>query len=246
MEKFESFSRKKSNTEEFIKKSKVIHGDFYDYSISDYKGVRIPIDIICPIHATFSQQPNSHLNGRGCIKCGREKTLSTQRISTDEFIKRCKEINGDRYDYSKIYLVNQIDPIEIICKKHGPFIQKPYKHVRGHGCPLCYESYGERCVSSFFDSRKIEYIKNYTFDDCINIKKLKYDFYLPKYNICVEFDGIQHREPRVLFGGISEFEKTKKRDQIKNDYCKNRGIILIRISEVSEIKNKLDFICRLK
>ena len=241
METFESFSRKKSNTEDFIKKSKLKHGDFYDYSISDYKGVQLPIDIICPIHGSFSQQPNSHLNGGGCNKCGRNKTISKQTTKPSEFIKKCIEINGDRYDYSSVKLVNQVTPIEIICRKHGSFFQKP---VRGHGCPMCYESYGERVVSTFLEVNNIKYIRNHTYKDCINIKVLRFDFYLIEYNICIEFDGIQHHEPRELFGGIKEFEKTKKRDKIKDEYCKNNNIQLIRISEITDIKNKLNFLCQ--
>ena len=74
---------------------------------------------------------------------------------------------------------------------------------------------------------------------------MPFDFYLPEYNICIEFDGIQHFEPRDAFGGKVEFEKTKLRDKIKDDYCKNNGLSLIRISNIRDIKNKLYFLCKL-
>lgn len=80
--------------------------------------------------------------------------------------------------------------------------------------------------------------------DCKYKFKLPFDFYLSDYNTCVEFDGIQHFEPRMAFGGKLEFEKTKIRDKIKDDYCKNNGINLIRISNVKEIEDKLKFLCQ--
>ena len=98
---------------------------------------------------------------------------------------------------------------------------------------MCYESYGERVVSTFLEVNNIKYIRNHTYKDCINIKVLRFDFYLIEYNICIEFDGIQHHEP-----------KTKMRDKIKDEYCKNNNIQLIRISEITDIKNKLNFLCQ--
>jgi very-short-patch-repair endonuclease len=56
------------------------------------------------------------------------------------------------------------------------------------------------------------------------------DFFLPEKNICIEYDGIQHFEPRSRFGGDKEFEIQKVRDSRKNDYCNKKNIRLIRIS----------------
>ncbi len=58
-----------SNTDEFISKSRKIHGDKYDYSLADYKGARIPIEIICQKGHIFKQIPNKHLQGHGCPIC---------------------------------------------------------------------------------------------------------------------------------------------------------------------------------
>ena len=76
---------KKLTTEEFIKKAKEIHGNKYDYSLVDYKGAHEKIKIICPTHGVFEQQPNSHLNGRGCSYCSIHNPV---KKSTEEFIKR--------------------------------------------------------------------------------------------------------------------------------------------------------------
>ena len=68
---------------------------------------------------------------------------------------------------------------------------------------------------------------------------LKFDFYLPDYNCCIEYDGKQHFEPIDYFGGKNGFIKTQERDDIKNQYCKNNDIKLIRIP-YTDLK-KLDF-----
>ena len=90
-------------------------------------------------------------------------------------------------------------------------------------------------ISEVLDSLNIHYETEYSFDDCKDIRNLRFDFYLPNYNTCVEYDGEQHFKP-VRFdkhnsrGTPQErFEKVKYRDKLKNDYCKNNNITLIRI-----------------
>ena len=57
--------------------------------------------------------------------------------------------------------------------------------------------------------------------------------------MCIEYDGIQHFEPIKLFGGEKEFLKTQKKDRIKNEYCINNNIRLIRISNVNDVEKLL-------
>jgi len=90
--------------------------------------------------------------------------------------------------------------------------------------------YGEKKIIKVLENENIDYIHQYKFEDCININKLIFDFYLPKLNTCIEFDGKQHFEPIDFFGGQESFDKLKVRDKIKNDYCFNKNIKMIRIS----------------
>ena len=100
---------------------------------------------------------------------------------------------------------------------------------------------GERTITLFLDKKKY-YILNHqkTFDDLIFFSKLKFDFYLPKYNTIIEYDGIQHFEPVVFLGGDEEFEKNKQRNLLKNEYCVKNNIKLIRISYKEDILSRLD------
>lgn len=91
------------------------------------------------------------------------------------------------------------------------------------------QSYGEFKIEEFLIINKIHYIKEHTFDTCKNIKNLRFDFYLPSLNICVEYDGEQHFIAYSLYGGENALNITKKHDKIKNKWCKNNKIKLIRI-----------------
>jgi very-short-patch-repair endonuclease len=90
--------------------------------------------------------------------------------------------------------------------------------------------YGEKKIIEFLKNKKIIFLHQHSFDDCIHIKKLIFDFYLPCEKICIEFDGRQHFEPIEYFGGLDAFNSLKIRDGIKNDYCENKGYKIIRIS----------------
>lgn len=60
------------------------------------------------------------------------------KLTTEEFIKRAREVHGDKYVYSKVSYVNSNIPVTLICKKHGPFVVLPIKHIHRHrGCPQC-------------------------------------------------------------------------------------------------------------
>lgn len=96
-------------------------------------------------------------------------------------------------------------------------------------------SLGEVKIMQVLDKLNIKYKKEYSFEDCKNDltdRKLRFDFYLPDYNICIEFDGKQHFDKNSLFfqqNKLDSFENRKHRDDIKNKYCKNNNIRLIRI-----------------
>lgn len=124
-------------TETFIEKAKTVHGDKYDYSKVDYVNSTTKICIICPKHGEFWQKPSSHLQGHGCPKCATDAGIEFQKSNTEEFIKKAREIHGDRYDYSKVNYVNNHTKVCIICEKHGEFWQKPSAHLSGGNCYKC-------------------------------------------------------------------------------------------------------------
>ena len=229
-----SDDRKKLNLEIFIKRSVKTHGDKYDYSLVDYVGANDKIKIICPIHGEFMQRPSEHYH-KGCDMCG-----GSANLTTNDFVEKSKKIHGNVYDYSLVDYVSRDVKVKIICKEHGIFYQKAGVHLDGRGCQMCICSKSEIKISKYLDDNKIECIKQKRFSDCKNMLPLPFDFYLPFYNICIEYDGKQHYNPVDRFGGVNGLAKRKFLDKIKTDYCKDKNIILIRIKYTDNIFSTLN------
>ena len=162
---------KKLTTDDFIKRAKEVHGDKYDYSKVEYKNARSKVCIICPEHGEFWQEPRHHLDGKGCPSCKRVK-----KLTTDDFIKRAKEVHGDKYDYSKVDYKNNKSKVCIICPEHGEFWQEASSHLSGNGCPKCnggtflsqheFIEKAKKVHNNFYDYSKVEY-KNARSKVCI-------------------------------------------------------------------------------
>ena len=127
----------KLTTEEFIKKAREVHGDKYDYSKVEYVNSTTKVCIICPKHGEFLQKPAIHLQGKGCLKCGRERTAQFHSKSLEQFLQDAKKAHGNKYDYSRVKFVNFQTRVSIICPVHGEFYQSPTAHLQGSGCPKC-------------------------------------------------------------------------------------------------------------
>ena len=99
----------------------------------------------------------------------------------------------------------------------------------------------ELSVCKILDELHIDYETQKTFDECVDKNKLRYDFYfkIDGQEYCIETDGEQHFKPIDFWGGVKVFEETKKRDEIKNKFCSDNGIVLIRIpfNKIDNAKN---------
>jgi hypothetical protein len=225
----------KYTLEELLQKCRDRYKDNYDYSgIVSYIGITFPITIKCNIHnTTINTTFHRHLSGKGgCRKCQYEGNAAKANLGADIFIKEAKKVHGSLYDYSKVIYKNNTTKVEIVCKKHGSFFQIPNAHKDSkQGCPSCKESKGETKIRVFLESNKIEFIPQHSYKDCKYKNKLLFDFYLPKYNLIIEFDGMQHYEPIKWLHGRSDynFEYQQLKDSIKNEYCNNNNIQLLRI-----------------
>jgi hypothetical protein len=119
-----------------IQEAKVVHNGFYDYSKIKVSSSKEKIEILCPLHGSFFQSPFHHIvRHQGCPHCSVNKVKPA--LSQDEFLKRCKEIHGDTYDYSKAKYSKHTVKVAIVCSSHGIFYQSPEGHWRGYGCPSC-------------------------------------------------------------------------------------------------------------
>lgn len=236
----------KLNTEKFIEKSQNVHSDVdgnpkYDYSLVDYKGSDVPVNIICPKHKEkwmeetgneyFSMRPSKHLSGQGCKFDYRESII---KYSDSDLEKE-----ASKYKTAAEFKKNSFLQWNSAQKRGEEF----YKSITSHFVPEK-ESAGEKLVAKILVenglidptcvlSRSCEN-REKTFNDCHNTKKgkycrpLKFDFYIPKTNTLIEYDGEQHFKPSKKYGG-EKFETTIENDKIKNEYCLKNNINLIRI-----------------
>ena len=129
--------------EEVIKRCINTHGNKYDYSKSVYKDSHTKMSIGClinPEHGVFKQTYANHIPNGGCPKCGYEKTRSALALSQKDVIYRCRQVHGDKYDYSNVKYINAHTKIKIQCLvnlNHGNFYQTYASHINGAGCPIC-------------------------------------------------------------------------------------------------------------
>jgi very-short-patch-repair endonuclease len=165
------------STEEFIEKAKMVHGDKYDYSKTNYVTNKTKVCINCNIHGEFLQLPSEHLRGKGCKECGRISASKKQVPSLDSFIKKAKMVHGDKYDYSKAEYIHSHTKICIICPIHGEFWQTPNDHLCGKGCKKC----GFDSVSSSKLKTTEQFIK-----DARKIHGDKYNYSKVEYNGCFD------------------------------------------------------------
>lgn len=127
-------------TTNFIDKSNVIHDSFYNYDKSEYVKAKIKVIITCPIHGDFLQIPDLHMQGKGCMLCGRIKMAknisSNMSTKPNDFFDKANKKHKNRYKYNNDYIDSKTN-ILITCPIHRDFLQRPDVHLQGSGCSVC-------------------------------------------------------------------------------------------------------------
>lgn len=183
----------------------------------------------------------------GCPECAKSNSAKKRSKTHKNFVNEVQRKNPNIEVVGEYAGVKT--KIEFKCRVCGhTWLATPDSIVNGNsGCPICAQSHGERSITIWLKNNLVDFIPQCKFNNCRDIEPLPFDFYLPKYNICIEYDGVQHFKP-VNFGGISDecaminFKQTQLHDNIKTKYCTQHGIILIRISylEKNNINSILD------
>lgn len=183
----------------------------------------------CDQHTVKMIYKNSLLNGESqscgclCLELKRKRTGSN-RVG-ERFGNLVVKEMLYRYKGEKTYCICQCD-----CGNETIAHIGNIRSGRTASCG-CLEgkSLGERLIKDILIENEVDFIQQKRFDDCKHILTLPFDFYLPNYNTCIEFDGIQHFQPIEFFGGEDEFNRLKINDSIKTEYCKLNNINLIRL-----------------
>ena len=190
-----------------------------------YKGVNEDIVIQCP---------NNHIFN---IKFSNFKK---REVNGSKTINKCVYCNNEEKIARAIYRANELG-YKLNTKKYsGKMMKLDITCCNGHSwtptydsfvycknkCVMCYESKGENKVESVLEKYNIEYSKWHRFKKCVLKRRLPFDFYLPKLNTAIEYDGEFHYQ---MIMGFDNFVDGKIRDTVKNIFCKNNNIKLIRI-----------------
>jgi len=229
-------------TEDFVAKSISLHGkDVFDYSKVEYINIYTKVHIICKLHNfSFYQAPKLHYrkDTTGCSMCLGLKIHENLALTTEEFIDKASIVHRRKpYDYSKVEYTNYASKIIIICKEHGPFTQVAGTHLSGSGCKKCHTSLGELAINTWLTDNKIEYEPQYSYTDLKGLGSrnlLRFDFYIPSINLLIEYQGLQHYKPvqfksMTLEKAVVAFKKQQINDALKNKYCLDHNIPLLRI-----------------
>jgi ssDNA-binding Zn-finger/Zn-ribbon topoisomerase 1 len=216
--------------EEFVDRATIVHRGLYNYSISKYIIMTVKIEILCKKHGSFWQLPHNHLCGAGCPQCKLEFLSQMRKYPFEMHVKNFRKRHGNIYDYSKANYIDYNTKIEIVCPKHGSFWQSTNAHSMGVGCPYCSKSKAEGRIREWLIKNGVLFIPQHFFSDCKNIRYLYFDFFLPVYNICIEYDGELHYKPfRKSSSGQEKLQETQRNDRLKNEYCEKMHIKLVRI-----------------
>jgi len=172
------------------------------------------------------------LIGQGCPFCARKRVSEFNNLQTDypelmeewDYVKN-KTLPSDYFPKSN----KSVWWICSLCS-NSYFTQISNRTQKDSSCPKCCESKGEKSISKWLTDNGIKNIQEFRFENCRDKRPLPFDFYLPDYNVCIEYDGEQHHTTRTnFFGGKEKLEELKRRDKIKTKYCKDNDMFLLRI-----------------
>ncbi len=217
------------NQESFIKKSKEVYGNRYDYTSVVFLSGDIEVMIgYCGV--LYSQKPHQHLLGYR----PENKKLSTKK-TINGFISESDLVHDNKFIYDKVDYINNQTKVIVTCEIHGDFKITPISHLRGTGCPKC-DLVGDKLISKFLKKYKVYFLKQYKFPECRNGFELPFDFFIPSMRTCIEFYEKQHYQHIDNFG-IDLYEKLKSDDRTKMEYCDENyiNLIIIKYYQIDDI-----------
>lgn len=132
-----ALSSKPKPVNDYLQEVNKVHDNFYTYDLTGYKSLGSRIVVICPVHGAYETVAGNHLRGATCPKCGQERATEKFRGNKEGFVKKSREIHGDKYTYDKVVYVTARKPVIITCPVHGDFLQTPDNHQKGCGCTGC-------------------------------------------------------------------------------------------------------------
>lgn len=194
--------------------------------LSDYKNSGEKMKCSCQNGHEFYSTWDNLKQGHGCPECASIKVGEKLRKSFEEVFEIFKKEN---YELLSTEYINASEKLEYKCPKGHINRMSLDNFLRGKRCPDCHEnSKGEIAIKKILEDNNIKYMQQYKIKECCDVRPLPFDFYLNDYSILIEYDGIQHFDIKHSFKE-EKFYDTVIHDAIKNQYCEDNKIKLIRI-----------------
>jgi very-short-patch-repair endonuclease len=205
----------------------------------DYTDVYMQIEYHCQKHGYQIGTLDNMIHGHGCIKCQHEK-ISEFRLHSKDFVEEfINGINGNTL-LNKNEYINSTESNLIIkcglCNKNTYTVSFDTYKTKGQTCCRSCSaaiSKNENIIKQILENNNIEFEMQKTFENCKDIRKLPFDFYLPDFNLIIEYDGEGHYRKKFYFNRCKNpclsLGKTVYHDYIKTQYCKDNNINLLRI-----------------
>ena len=211
---------RRSTTDEFADKAKLIHNNIYSYNKTKYFNNTTDITITCPKHGDFVTKPSYHLQGYGCPHCSK---TNQQHQYFQSFLQRAPIIHNNKYDYSKSTYNGRFSKTIIICPEHGEFEQTIGDHLQGCGCGRCASDKAN--YSSSYEHELIDFISQHSPTKIIprhTMGRKEIDIFLPEFNLGLEVNGCYWH---------SHIFKTPDFHKQKSDFYMGHGIKIFHIWE---------------
>ena len=215
--------------EEFVEKLHNMYGNEYSV-LGQYVNSKTKIRLkhnVCGCE--FDATPSKILNNKDPRRC--PNCFGGIKYTNEEFTKKVYDLVKDEYIFLEEYK-NMLTKIKCKHNKCGhEYFVAPNDFVNsGHRCPYCNQSKGELKCQQYFDNKNINYIAQKTYDGLVGLggKLLSYDFYLPNYNLLIEYQGEFH-DGKANWYVAENLEKQQEHDRRKKQYAKEHNIKLLEI-----------------
>ena len=238
------FIKDKENKEKYwsiLEKWSIDKGYKLTTQKEDYTNCRMKIKFECPKHGSQSVLLWSVLQrNAGCSHCSQEEKSNAQRLTPDQVESIINNVGNNKLLNKEEYKNYKTKNLDILCGTCGKNIFTTslniFQHIHVTTCKFCgkQKSKSEIQIADILDKYRITYFDQYRFDECKDVFTLPFDFYLPDYNLCIEFDGEGHYDLQFYTGRCKDkaefkYNKTQMHDKIKNEYCQDHNIELLRI-----------------
>lgn len=195
----------------------------------EFKSCNDKLEIKCGnCDEVFEMTYNLYRKSNGCQICALENRIG-KITHSQEYVENYIKEHGDELVSKYVRMQDEIDIKCGVCNKLFIMTFHAYK-IGDSRCPCITISKGERIIKEYLEKNNIKYIHQKKYPDLRRILPLSFDFYLSDHNVLIEFDGSIHFKQNELLGGEKAFNDRRDSDIIKNIYCLDNNILLLRIS----------------